>query len=148
MSTLLEPKGIDQSGERGGLLTPTGVVKEESGKRLAPVLQHANELAPCEVRCNFILSHESEAYAINGGPDNDLHIVNDKRSVHGDRQGLPALLEFPSIDLATMPVAEIDASMAEQVARSFRLRVLLEIAGEPTMAARRSLDTRTAIMSF
>ena len=46
----LQPQSIDQSSERARLLTPARVIKEEPWEGLAPVLQHADELAACEFR--------------------------------------------------------------------------------------------------
>jgi hypothetical protein len=43
-------EGVDQSGERGWLLTPTRVVEKETRERLAPILQHADELSARELR--------------------------------------------------------------------------------------------------
>ena|SRR5947209_925791 len=80
-STGLHPEGIDQSRKRRRLLSPARIIKKESRERLAPVLQHAYELAAREMMRNLILPHESEAYAVNGGADNDLHVINDQRPV-------------------------------------------------------------------
>ena len=144
----LQPECVNQSRKRRRLLSPARVVKKEPRKRLAPILQHANELAVREMLCNLILPHESESDAVNGSSNNDLHVVDDQRPIDRNGQRFSPLLELPAINLAAMPVAKINARQSEQVARSFGLRCDLKYAREPTMAARWSSDTRTAIISF
>jgi hypothetical protein len=58
-SIRLRPESIDQSSKRRRLLTPAWVVEEESGERLAPILQYANELRAREMLRSFILPHEA-----------------------------------------------------------------------------------------
>ena len=77
-----QPQRMDQRRKRRRLLPSARVVEEESGERLAPVLQHADERAAREMLSNLILPHESEADAIKRGADHDLHVVNDQRPVN------------------------------------------------------------------
>ena len=53
--TWLQPKGVDQRGQRGWLLPATWIVEEESRKRLAPVLQHTHQRPTCEICLRLIL---------------------------------------------------------------------------------------------
>ena len=78
-------KSVNQSRQGGGLLSPARVIKEESGERLAPIVQHADERATREMLTDLVLSHESEANAVKGGTDHNLHVIHDERTV--DRNG-------------------------------------------------------------
>ena len=46
----LQPKRIDQRGQRGRLLLSARVIEKESGERLAPVIQYADEFSAFELR--------------------------------------------------------------------------------------------------
>src|SRR6266567_3481557 len=96
-STATEPKDIDQSRERGRLLAPTGVVEEESGEWLAPVVQHAHQYFRREKGRRLLLRQEGQTHAINRSTDQNLDIVDDQRSSHCDGQGLLAFVEFPPV---------------------------------------------------
>src|SRR5689334_1820244 len=95
----LHPDSGNQSRQRSRLLSSARIIKEESRERLAPILQHTNERATREMLSNLVLSHESEAYAIKGGADHDLHVIDDQRPVDRNGQGFSALFELPPVNV-------------------------------------------------
>ena len=52
----------------------------------------------------MLLGHEGETHAVDRRSGHDLHVVDDQRSIHGDREGFPTLLEFPSVHTRKYPV--------------------------------------------
>lgn len=124
-----------QSRRCGRLLPAAGVIEEESGERLAPILQHADEFPGFELRFYSLIRHEGQADAVKRSANQGLHVVNNERSVHRHGQGLPALVELPAVQ-AGRPMPEVDAPMLEQVVRVFGFECDLKYEGAPTMAAR------------
>jgi hypothetical protein len=51
-------------------------------------------------RRRALLRHKRETHAIDRRTDRELHVVEDQRPVHGDRDGLVALVEFSSTPLS------------------------------------------------
>jgi len=60
----LQPKRTDQGRKRGRLLPTARVIKEESGERLAPILQDADEVTAFELRLYALIRHEGQANTI------------------------------------------------------------------------------------
>src|SRR5437867_10283394 len=78
------------------------------------------------MRRRMLFRHERQTYAVNRSTDHDFDVVYYQRPVHRDRQGLLALVEFPTVH-AGRTVSKVDALVAEQVTRRFRLSTRLEI---------------------
>ena len=59
------------------------------------------------MRRRVILKCERKSRAVDRCTKHDLHVINDWRSVHGDGEGLTALIELPAVH-ARRPVSEVD----------------------------------------
>ena len=102
-------------------MTPARVVEEESGERLAPILQHAQKLAARELRRHVIFRQKGQTYPVYYGPRQNLHVIDDQRTIDRDGQRLLALVEFPTVHVTARSVSKVDAAMTEKIARRFRL---------------------------
>lgn len=70
------------------------------------------------MRRDVFLGCERQANAVDRGADHELHVVDDQGPVHGDRQGLVAPVELPTVD-AVFSVTEVDAAMVREIPRRF-----------------------------
>lgn len=102
----LQAERLDQRCESGWLLPPAGVIEEEARERRAPVFQHTRERPTRKVRHRSLLRDERQAHAIDRGTDQHIDAIDNQRSVHGDGEGLAALVELPPVH-AGGPVAEV-----------------------------------------
>src|SRR5437867_5495271 len=103
------------------------MIEEEGREGRAPVVEHAHQLPTREVRRRALLRHERQTYAVDRRPDHDLHVVDDQWSVHRHGERLLALVELPPVH-AGGAVSKVDAAVACQVTRVYRLLERLEIA--------------------
>src|SRR5207302_9465766 len=110
------------------------------GERRAPILEHAHELPLCEMRRRALLRHERQSYAIERRANHELHVIDDQRAVHRDGEGLLALIELPAVH-AGGSVPKVDAAVACEVTRVYRLLVRLEVAG-------RTHDGRPVVLGY
>lgn len=123
-----ETQGLDE-GEKGrGLLAAAGVIEEETGKGLAPVVEHADEFAGFEVGHGVFIGQEGEADAVESGTSDEADVIHDERPADGNREGLLPFFKFPTIE-AGGAVAEVDAAMLEKIAGNFGSRMRFEIGG-------------------
>ena len=60
-----------------------------------------------EMRRHVIFKCERKSRAVDRCTKHDLHAINDWRSVHGDGEGLTALIELPAVH-ARGPVSKVD----------------------------------------
>jgi hypothetical protein len=104
---MLEPKSSDQSSKA----QQAPVVEKESGERLAPIVQYATS-SRFRVAVSPVHLTQRKSDAINGSANQSLHIINDQRSVHRNRQGFLALVELPAAQArGSMP--GVDVAMLE-----------------------------------
>ena len=101
---------------------------------------------PSNVRSHVLVERGRQSDAVHRRSDCHVHVVDDQRTIDGDRQRLRAFLEFP----AYAPEEPIEMSMHRWRVKSrgdSGFGCDLKYCGEATMAARWSRDTRAAIMS-
>jgi hypothetical protein len=71
-----------QRGQCRWLIAAAGVVHEEAWKRRAPVFEHPNQPAMCDVLFNLLLKAKPEPNSIKRGLKNHSRIIDDERTVH------------------------------------------------------------------
>ncbi len=67
---------------------------------LAPVVKHADELSPCDVRQGHILWNVGQAVSGKAGPEDRQRAVEDELAIDADVERLAGLLELPGVKSA------------------------------------------------
>jgi hypothetical protein len=82
-----------------------------------------------------LLGHERQTHAIDRGTNHELHVIDDQRAVHGNGEGLFALVELPPVDTGGS-VSKVDASVISAVV------LLVTTASRMSVRRQRSRSTR------
>ena len=64
----------------------------------------------CKMRHNLMLGQKRQTYTVDRGTNHELNVIDNQRSINGDRQGLLALLELPPVQTGRA-VPKVDAPM-------------------------------------
>ena len=89
------------------------VVHVEARERWSPILQHAHQSALRDRLGDLFFVRQRDADIGERGPDRQMGVVDDERTVHADRDRLASLLELPAVGAARKTQA--DASMVVQI---------------------------------
>ena len=127
-SLLLPPfrdKGHER-GERRRRLAAARVIQKRSGKRRAPVVEHADQRARLHAVAHIAFEGQPEADAVERGAPRQARIVRDQLPGGAHLDDAAGLLELPVRHRAAAE-ADADADMIEQILRMLRPAMLRDI---------------------
>src|SRR5581483_2669651 len=118
----------DEGRKRGGRLATAGVIQKRSGKRFAPVFQHADPRAGFDRLAHIAFEREPETEAVACGALRGARIIEDQFRRRRYLHHAAGLLELP-VRQHPPAVADTDAAVIEHILRKFRPAVFCNVTG-------------------